>query len=326
MRMSDRWTPNVVFFGLTLGVLAVIPMLSITTGATMDFDASAARATEKTGIEQTSNLLVVIRLALAEPALWLLILGSCVPMLAALITCLLFDRSEILRIFGRLRPVMPGASLATALKAYVLLFLTIPVLLGIIFGVRQLLPGDFAYVHSGYIFGPGLVVALLLSAFLDQGGVLEELGWRGYGQPTLQEKLLTPLNAALVIGLAWGLWHVPRDVVDGVVDRLGLIQYLGLYLPSFVLGTLATSIIIGYFMNRTGGSVLPGIMIHGISNDAVGIAGEATMAVALTPYHQLTQNIPFALLAALLVLMHGKELGKPGRTTYPSASSVYFDG
>ena len=77
-----------------------------------------------------------------------------------------------------------------------------------------------------------------------------------------------------------------------------------------MLGTQSTFIIIGYFMNRTGGSVLPAIMIHGICNDAVGIAGEATMVVALTPYHQLTQNIPFAIFAALLVVIHGKDLGR----------------
>jgi hypothetical protein len=310
--MSDSWKPIIVFFVLTILVLSLIPILSITTGATMDFDASAARATEKTGIEQTSNLLVVIRLAVAEPALWLLILGSCVPFLAAILTCLIFDPTEIQRIIGRLRPVLPGVSTASALKAYLFLFIIIPIVLLIIFGIRQIIPGDFEYIHADNILGPGFLAALLLSAFVDQGGVLEELGWRGFGQPNLQEKLLTPLNAALVIGLAWGLWHVPRDVVGGVVERLGFVQYLLIYLPSFVLGTLSTSIIIGYFMNRTGGSVLPAIMIHGLTNDAVGIAGEATMAIALAPYHQLTQNIPFAIFAGVLVGLYGKELGRGG--------------
>lgn len=308
--MSESWKPNVVFFVLTILVLALIPILSITTGATMDFDASAAKATEKTGIEQTSNLLVVLRLAYAEPALWLLILGSCVPMLAAILTCIIFDKREILRMVGRLRPVLSGVSKGAAVKAYALLFVLTPLLLLFVFGVRQMIPGDVEYVHSGNILGSGLLVALLLSAFMDQGGVLEEMGWRGYGQPTLQEKLLTPLNAALVIGVAWGLWHIPRDVVGGVVERLGLVPYLFLYLPSFVLGTVSTSIIIGYFMNRTGGSIWPAIMIHGLNNDAVGIAGEATLTIALTPYHQLTQNVPFTIFAVVLVLLNGKELGR----------------
>lgn len=318
--MSESWKTNIVFFILTILVLALIPILSMTTGATMDFDASAAKAKEKTGIEQTSNLLDVVRLAIAEPPLWLLILGSCVPMLAAILTCMIFDRSEILRMFGRLRPVMPGTSIASALKAYGILFLVTPLLLWFVFGVRQWIPGDFEYGHSGNILGTGLLVALLTSAFLDQGGVLEEMGWRGYGQPTLQEKLLTPLNAALVIGLAWGLWHIPRDVVGGVVERLGLLQYSLLYMPSFVLGTLSSSIIIGYFMNKTGGSVLPAIMIHGLNNDAVGIAGEANMVVALAPYHQLTQNVPFALFACVIVVLHGKELGRTPREQ-PAESS-----
>jgi hypothetical protein len=173
--MSDSWKPNIVFFVLTILVLALIPILSITTGATMDFAASAAKATEKTGIEQTSNLLVILRLAAAEPALWLLILGSCVPMLAAVLTCLIFDKSEILRMVGRLRPVMPGTSWSSALKSYGLLIVLTPLMLLLVFIVRQVIPGNFEYVHTGNILGSGLLVALFLSAFMDQGGVLEEM-------------------------------------------------------------------------------------------------------------------------------------------------------
>ncbi len=40
------------------------------------------------------------------------------------------------------------------------------------------------------------------------GGGLEEPGWRGFGQPVLQEKH-SPLRATLILGLVWGVWHVP---------------------------------------------------------------------------------------------------------------------
>jgi hypothetical protein len=85
--MPTTWKPIVVFFALTILLLAIVPTLSALTGATMDFGAAAASATEKTGGGQTSNLLIVLRLALAEPALWLLILGSSVPSVAALFVC-----------------------------------------------------------------------------------------------------------------------------------------------------------------------------------------------------------------------------------------------
>jgi membrane protease YdiL (CAAX protease family) len=40
------------------------------------------------------------------------------------------------------------------------------------------------------------------------GGALEEPGWRGFGLPHLLERH-TPVTATLILGLVWGLWHVP---------------------------------------------------------------------------------------------------------------------
>jgi uncharacterized protein len=40
------------------------------------------------------------------------------------------------------------------------------------------------------------------------GGALEEPGWRGFGLPELQKRH-SPVRATLLLGLAWGVWHVP---------------------------------------------------------------------------------------------------------------------
>ena len=90
--------------------------------------------------------------------------------------------------------------------------------------------------------------------------------WRLNSPPGLFEKEMVAtmlriairimLVAALIIGLCWGLWHLPRDITTGVIDRLGFATYLLQFLPSFVLGTVAVSVIAAYFMNRLGGSLL----------------------------------------------------------------------
>ena len=49
---------------------------------------------------------------------------------------------------------------------------------------------------------PPLVFVLFL------GGAMEEPGWRGFGLPVLQERY-SPLRATIVLGLVWGVWHVP---------------------------------------------------------------------------------------------------------------------
>ena len=110
-----------------------------------------------------------------------------------------------------------------------------------------------------------------------------------YALPELQKGLLSPLTAAVLVGVGWGLWHVPRDVVAGVVERLGLLPYLLLFLPSFLAGTVTVSIIAAYFVNRSGRNIIPAIMVHGLSNHAVGLSGVGAMEVLLSPYHQATK-------------------------------------
>jgi membrane protease YdiL (CAAX protease family) len=296
------------FFFLTWLLLALVPVLSLLTGASMDFDAVGARASEATGVPWTSNLLQVVVLCFAEPGLWLLVLGSSVPSLAALLVCAGSGRAALVALLRRFAPSGPGTRAKSASLSYALLVILIPLCLLAVYALRSVLPGP-TYTQPEGIFGPALILALLTAAFLDQGGLLEELGWRGYAQPALQERI-SPLAAAICVGVMWGLWHVPRDVVGGVLGRYGALYYLGLYLPAFLLGTITVSIIAAYFMNRTGGSLWPAIMVHGLTNDAVGLAGKADMALALSPYHQITKALPFLVLCVVLVAVYGRELGR----------------
>ena len=73
-------------------------------------------------------------------------------------------------------------------------------------------------------------------------------------------------------------------------------------------------------MNRLGGSLLPAIIVHGLANDAMGIAGLATVERALTPDHQLTKAAPFLALALLITLRSGRQLGLP-ETSAPDKSA-----
>lgn len=307
--MSSGWRRVGWFFALTLLLLLLVPLIHAVSGSgPLDFDAAAARASAETGLAWTSNLWIVVQLCRAEPQLWLLVLGSAVPSLAALVVCGGSGRSQVRRLLARFRPVSSETPWPRALRSYGLLVAVLPVCLLAVYALRLLLPGP-EYSQPAGLFGPALAASLLTAAFLDQGAVLEELGWRGYALPELQAGLLGPLGAAVLVGVGWGLWHVPRDVVAGVIDRLGMLQYLLLFLPAFVAGTVTMSIVAAYFVNRSGGSVIPAIMVHGLGNDAVGLSGLAAMDVALSPYHQATKALPFAVLAICLVALSGTRLG-----------------
>jgi membrane protease YdiL (CAAX protease family) len=69
---------------------------------------------------------------------------------------------------------------------------------------------------------PAYVQTLLLTAVIFGGQ--EEPGWRGFALPRLQQRH-TPLVATLILGLGWGIWHVPLYGPAGFVVPLVLAFY-----------------------------------------------------------------------------------------------------
>ena len=297
----------IVYYVLTFLLLGLIPLGAILfNNGSMDFDQAALRATEKTGYVWTSNLIVVFRLILSEPILIFLVLGSAVPALAALVALIFKDgKGKWRRFWGRLHPFR-NINLVKGLKLYAEIFVLLILGLFVTFYVRQWTGGNYEW--SDNTIGLHLIPSILIIAFLDQGAIFEELGWRGFATPELQERGMNPLKVAILIGICWGLWHLPRDITTGVIERLGLFSYLLLYLPSFLLGTIAVSVIASFYMNKMGGSVIPAIVIHGITNDSIGLSGQASIIEALTPYHQITKAMPFAIIALILLWISGSML------------------
>lgn len=91
------------------------------------------------------------------------------------------------------------------------------------------------------------------------GPLGEELGWRSYMLNTLQEKY-TPLKAALINGLWWGLWHLPIWFTTGLTG-IALIKYM----IAFMLGIIAVSIFMTTFYSSSKNLVIP-IIIHQLFN------------------------------------------------------------
>ena len=70
----------------------------------------------------------------------------------------------------------------------------------------NLLTEPFPFASMQSVFA-----ALVLAAIK---GPVEEFGWRGLALPLLQRKL-APLWAGLILGVIWGLWHLPAFLLSG---------------------------------------------------------------------------------------------------------------
>jgi membrane protease YdiL (CAAX protease family) len=109
---------------------------------------------------------------------------------------------------------------------------------------------------------------LFLVILLIGGPLQEEFGWRGFALPRLQ-KGRTALRASIILGLFWGVWHVPVFWVAGtwhadlVAGRSWSVTLF--FVAIFVLSTVPLSIVYAWVYNGTG-SLLLTILLHASMN------------------------------------------------------------
>lgn len=108
-----------------------------------------------------------------------------------------------------------------------------------------------------------LYPVLFLAAMVLGGPLTEELGWRGFALPRLQERW-GPLAASVVVGVIWAAWHAPQYLRPDWAAVNGGFTLGGAGV--FVLGLVVFSVIITWVFNHTRGSVLMAILLHASFN------------------------------------------------------------
>jgi membrane protease YdiL (CAAX protease family) len=149
---------------------------------------------------------------------------------------------------------------------------------------------------------------------LVTGALGEELGWRGFLLPRLQQKH-NALTSSLIVGVIWALWHLPLWLLPG---------YPWETLPfwAFALGAISQSVLHTFVLNNTGGSLLMASIIHFAANlgmNVVGILGLVTSPQELW----VIMSILTALLAGAIVAVWGpSRLSRSQAMGHPSPGTV----
>jgi len=120
-------------------------------------------------------------------------------------------------------------------------------------------------------------------------GFCEEIGWTGFAYPRMRARLGW-LPAALLLGVLWGLWHLP------VVDSLGVASPHGSSWPEFFAAFIAVlaaiRVLIAWTYVHTG-SLRMAQLLHASSTGFLVILG----APQVTPAQEA---LWYALYAAVL--------------------------
>lgn len=92
------------------------------------------------------------------------------------------------------------------------------------------------------------------------GGLTEEPGWRWFALPIMRGKF-GPLGASFIIGLVWGLWHIPIYSLPGLGNPLPTAE-----LARFILSTPLLAILFTALAERSKDSVWIAILFHAWNN------------------------------------------------------------
>lgn len=97
-------------------------------------------------------------------------------------------------------------------------------------------------------------------------GPVEEFGWRGIALPILQRHM-APVWAGVVLGLIWGIWHLPAFLASGTPQS-------GWSFTPFLAGAVAVSVILTAVFNATRGSLLWAALFHFQLNNPISPDGQ----------------------------------------------------
>lgn len=318
IRAAIKKHPVVAYYILAFSiVLLVVTYWNISAviyqqlqGKPLDLFALVYRTYEELGYDYI-NLVATLHIFVHYPLIIPALCFGLAPTIAAFIVVSVSSGAKGCKVLiSRLRPF--GKS--TSKKDIAICYGTITLVTFLLFAVflyAQTFTAEASQIERSHrILGLDSVfaffAAFLVGALLDEGGLLEELGWRGYLLPLLVDKLRNPLLASIAIGALWAAWHLPREITLLFTEEGNFIRFLLKQLEVFSSG-IAVSIIITFFVIKAGGSVLPAIMIHGLANflNKTFYSEDMPTLINAFSFHTTVE----VLLAIIVVCVAGSQLG-----------------
>lgn len=249
--------------------------------------------------------LIPFRLTLAGTGLWLVLPLAYGPTIAALlVTGITSGRSGIRTLLSRLliwrvgwrwygaTLLLPGVIAGGAISLY---------------AVRRGAPVELPALGWEMVLLP---VALVVRGLFNG----EEIGWRGFALPYLQQRW-PALTASLLLGVIWALFHLPIFFVHGP-SVLGSQNSMNPF--AFLVEVLAGSISITWLLNNTKGSLLIAYLYHAAVN---------TWTTEIFHVNSIDSAMVALVVALIVVIRYGPERltrqpqgSQPG-TNNPDAAS-----
>jgi len=164
----------------------------------------------------------------------IIVLPQFAPALAYLLTILLFK--------DLFKPIKINFNKIVFVKAFIAIIFPLALFIltcciGVLVGIDVKLKDNlFSIIIAG-------LIAIII------GATAEEIGWRSFFQPTLEQKY-SVLMSSLIVGFVWGIWHI-------AYFRNGII-----FMSGFLIFTISYSIIIAFLLRNTQFNIIISSLFH----------------------------------------------------------------
>lgn len=169
------------------------------------------------------------------------------------------------------------------------------VALGLPFVLSVVITGASLVFGSGGNIQLQPVSALSLAIFLLVFG--EEVGWRGYALPALQERR-SAFTSSLILGTGWAFWHLPTFFLPGMPQA-------GIPFAAFWLTLIGLAMLMTWVYLHTHGSLLIATIFHGAYN-TLGLINPALDPAT----HWWLYALVYGVTAACVLAVYGRNLSQ----------------
>jgi membrane protease YdiL (CAAX protease family) len=273
---------------MTTSMMPAVPLKAPPTSIERPFREAA------TFVGLVTSMILGAALALPEKTFPVPLLTMVTPLVAVLLITIFRtphgERTKLWRSLAVRRPGLRSWPVAFSLSAA--LVFVVP------YGVADLL-GSAAFKPlstSMTAWLSGATSLALAIAFVTLLAFTEEIGWRGYLLPRVQQ-LVSKRKAALLVGFLHGMFHVPLMVFTTTYNNIGS---RWIVVPTVVVTVTAAGVFYAWLKDRSG-SVWPVSLAHGTVNVLI---DESPYAVVLLPVafaHTATES-GFVTLATTAVV------------------------
>lgn len=186
-----------------------------------------------------------------------------------------------------------GKNWKTSFLCILLFFLLYSLRMGISYAIGGQI-GEFAELWvspSTWIYLVTIVFNFFLVVIAFFG---EEYGWRYYLQPLLQKRFGLR-GGVLLLGLLWGLWHLPLDFFYYTSPDMGMI-----YLISQIITCVFTGIFLAYTYMKTN-NIWVAVAVHFLNNNLIPMFVGDYSSDVLQGQTVSWGDLPFSLVINLVI-------------------------